>query len=154
MPDDVTKKNGSDEEKLPTGRSASDAEKDDFWDLEALLPRTRQRQDGRSRGWSAGARAFTSTQSTEISLEPSRPAPNSTDAEGSAVDSAANGRVRFIRREPVRGEGTLTRYVQPHTAAEAAPIPPPPEPERVYTRPGSLLHTVRVYPWKNGASYP
>lgn len=109
-------------------------EKDDFWDIDMLLPRRK----------TPPRRAEGATEPTEILIEPIGNCAN-TEKDGEIGDSPLN-------LNPAEGEVVVRHFVPPHTQSSAmttfdrSPI-------ISYESDEGLIHRVKVYPWSSRYHY-
>lgn len=125
-------------------------ELDAFWTIDALLPRNKKTTVCRE-----------DTEAIDIMADPVL----NGDAEKNPNTATESGRISFETitqnsfSEKQRKEETdeqasqktaFVRYIPPHTANEEKRKQPP---ERVWEMNGSMVHTVRVYPWPTKYTY-
>ncbi len=127
-------------------RKKSNAELDDFWDIERLLPEKKSRP--------VPLRSRPAPTAVELELEPSMSSPASADGGAvRAIPLTYTPETAPAPRPAPRTENAFsanTHYVPPHSADEEKEATAP---LLDYSPEGVLLHRVRVYGWASNFHY-
>lgn len=117
---------------MGTDHDKTDRERelDEFWSIDALLPRKK----------STPSRHSASTDAVEITADPP----------GNDSDRESPGHGKLTGIADAGGEHLVKRFVPPHTAEEEEKKELP---ERTLTMQNSLIHSVRIYRWRTKYTY-
>lgn len=123
-----------------TKSSGTEAEKDDFWEIDMLLPRTR----------TAPRRAPGATDTTEITFGPVSSRIGESIAGFSDTEAVSDVPLNL---NPKKNDVVVRHFIPPHSGEMKNAQTAPETPILNYEPEGSLIHRVRVFSWSSQYHY-